>query len=222
MLQLRMFRFILFALIAAPFSSALEIRQTPIKFGTERMKLTQRYINHHYGTHYNTIFIEPRIIVIHHTAVPTFIDSWARFNPTRLLSDRKDIQDAGALNVSVHYMVDRDGTVHQLMPDDIMARHVIGLNYSSIGIENVGGSGQNDALTAAQLQANAALVAELLKSHASIEYLIGHFEYRCFENHPLWLELDPGYRTEKWDPGAEFINELRSRFPQLKPAPCND
>ncbi len=37
-------------------------------------------------------------------------------------------------------MVDRDGTRYRLMPETYMARHVIGLNYYSIGIENVGGS----------------------------------------------------------------------------------
>ena len=64
------------------------------------------------------------------------------------------------------------------MPSNWMARHVIGLNYSSIGIENVGGKGnKKDDLTPEQLKSNIALVAYLKGKYPTIEYLIGHHEY---------------------------------------------
>lgn len=42
-----------------------------------------------------------------------------------------------------------------------------------------------------------------------IEYVIGHYEYTKFEEHELWLEKDSGYRTEKTDPGKDFMNKVR-------------
>lgn len=142
-----------------------------------------------------------------------------RFTAPTLPSDRPDIQKASALNVSAHFMVARDGTVYSLMPETTMGRHVIGLNYSSIGIENVGGERNIDNLTPAQLKSNIELIAYLTEKYKSINYLIGHDEYTHFEEHPLWLEKDKHYRTVKYDPGEDFMHKLRSSFPALKPSP---
>ena len=40
--------------------------------------------------------------------------------------------------VCAHYVIDRDGTVYQLVPTSIMCRHTVGLNCTAIGIEHVG------------------------------------------------------------------------------------
>ena len=122
---------------------------------------------------------------------------------------------AGQVNVSIQFLVDRDGTVYRLMPETWMARHTIGLNYNSIGVENVGGGDSVDNMTAAQIEANIRLVRYLAKKYPSIEYLIGHSEYREFEGHPLWLELDDGYRTEKVDPGDRFMTAVREAVAHL-------
>jgi N-acetyl-anhydromuramyl-L-alanine amidase AmpD len=119
-------------------------------------------------------------------------------------------------------MVERDGTIHQLMPLDYMARHVIGLNYSSIGIENVGGALGVDNLTDAQLKANIFLVKYLKDKFDSIEYIVAHYEYRCFEHTVFWLERDDGYRTEKNDPHPNFMKKLLKRTSYLKRAPCDN
>ena len=185
-----------------------EIIQTPINFGKERVELTKEYITNHYGLDVKDIKIVPKIVLIHYTAVETYEKSLARFASQTLPNDRPEISNAGALNVSTHFMVERDGTIHQLMPLDYMARHVIGLNYNSIGIENVGGSGYKEDLTVEQLAANIFIVNYLKKKFPTIEYVVGHHEYRCFENSSLWLEKDDGYRTEKFDPGANFMRDL--------------
>ncbi|MEA2091363.1 MAG: peptidoglycan recognition family protein, partial [Campylobacterota bacterium] len=131
-------------------------------------------------------------------------------------SDRGDIASAGALNVSAHFLVARDGKITQLMPDNWMARHVIGLNYSTIGIENVGGENNaKEDLTQAQVIANIKLVRYLKAKYPRIEYLIGHHEYRDMENNPLWLELDAGYRTVKADPGEKFMKSVRKEVKDL-------
>jgi len=201
---------------------AQEIIQTPIKFSKERIQMTKSYINQHYGLDVKDIHIVPKIILIHHTAMQKYEDSLGRFMQEKLPSIREDISAAGALNVSTHFMVESDGTIHQLMPLTYMARHVIGLNYNAIGIENVGGvNGAND-LTDAQLKANIFLVNYLKNKFTSIEYLVGHYEYRCFESHPLWLEKDDGYRTKKNDPHPNFMNKLVKHFSDLKRAPCDN
>jgi beta-N-acetylhexosaminidase len=200
---------------------ALHIEQTPIEFSNKRIKLTKQYIKMHYNKDVKDIKIIPKIIVIHHTAIDTYEKSLARFTSETLPADRAEIQAAGAVNVSAHFMVEQDGTIHQLMPLDYMARHVIGLNYNSIGIENVGGENSADNLTQKQLEANIYLVNYLKKRFRSIEYLIAHYEYRCFESHELWLELDDSYRTKKDDPSVRFMDELRKNIKDLKPAPCD-
>jgi beta-N-acetylhexosaminidase len=199
---------------------ALEIKQLPIEFGDKRVELTKEYIKAHYNLDVKDIKIIPRIIVVHHTAIDDFKDSLSRFTSQTLPTDRPDIVGAGAINVSTHFMVESDGTVNQLMPLDFMGRHVIGLNYNSIGIENVGGANSKDNLTDAQLKSNIELMEELKKRFETIEYVIGHYEYRCFEGHDLWLELDDDYRTFKDDPAPRFMKDLRRGIKGFKEAPC--
>ncbi|MEN8304500.1 MAG: glycoside hydrolase family 3 N-terminal domain-containing protein, partial [Campylobacterota bacterium] len=187
------------------------IIQRPIIFTDKRKSMTKEYIKIHYGLKVKDITIEPKMIVLHWTAVMDFEECFKRLNGEELYSDRGDIASASALNVSAHFLVARDGTITQLMPDNWMARHVIGLNYSTIGIENVGGEGNiKDDLTDAQVQANIKLVKYLRAKYPSINHLIGHHEYREYENSPLWLEKDDGYRTVKADPGERFMEAVKA------------
>lgn len=197
-------------------TESTKIYKKPIDFGSKRVEMTKEYIAKHYGKRVKDITIEPKIIVVHWTAEMDLEKSFNRLKPERLLSDRRDIAKASALNVSAQYLVDRDGKIYSLMPDNWMARHVIGLNYSSIGIENVGGKGnEKDDLTDAQLRSNIALIRYLKNKYPHIEYLIGHYEYRYMERTPLWLERDSGYRTTKKDPGERFMSDLRYRLRSL-------
>lgn len=178
--------------------------------------MTKEYIKTHYGKTVDNITIIPKIIVLHWTAEMGFDKSFKRLQPQRLLTDRKDIAKASLLNVSSHFMVARDGTIYRLMPENWMARHVIGLNYSSIGVENIGGKGNKaEDLTPAQLKANIALVRYLKAKYPSIEYMIGHYEYTQMENTALWLEKDKGYRTIKADPGPKFMHDVRTAVKEL-------
>ena len=187
----------------------INIIDKPIDFGQERIAMTREYIKSHYGMDVIDIEITPKIILLHWTAELDFEKSFKRLQPERLLTDRKDIAKASLLNVSSQFLVARDGTIYRLMPENWMARHVIGLNYSSIGIENVGGKGNTiDDLTPQQVQANIDLVYYLKGKNPSIEYLVGHHEYRQMEQTPLWLEKDKGYRTVKNDPGDAFVQKV--------------
>jgi len=194
----------------------MQIIDKPIDFGAERIAMTKQYIKQHYGKSVNNIKIVPKIIVLHWTAEMDLKKSFNRLKPQRLLTDRKDIAKASLLNVSAQFLVARDGTIYRLMPEDWMARHVIGLNYSSIGVENVGGNGNKiDDLTVAQRKSNIKLIKYLKAKYSSIEYLIGHHEYKQMESTSLWLERDKGYRTVKSDPGAKFMSEMREAVKDL-------
>lgn len=190
----------------------MHVEQKPIQFDSTRMALSLQYLEERYGIEQERPTISPRMIVVHWTAVPTFEKTFEIFNPPTLQTTRPDIEGAGALNVSAHYLIDRDGLIAQLLPDTVMARHVIGLNHAAIGIENVGSN--TERLTAAQLKANAWLI-RMLFSRYNIEYLIGHYEYSLFESHPLWKEKDDSYRTEKIDPGTVFMIKLRNTLKDL-------
>lgn len=195
-----------------------KIIDRPITFDQERKHLTQEYLLDRYGLDQTEPTIAPRMIVLHWTVIPTLEQTFKTFDPVQLPS-RPDLASASALNVSSQFVVDRDGTIYRLMPENFMARHVIGLNHSAIGVENVGGT-PDTPLTPAQVKANIWLVKYLYKKYP-IEYLLGHYEYKNFENHFLWLENDSAYRTEKTDPGPEFMEAVRAGIQDLdlKPVP---
>jgi N-acetylmuramoyl-L-alanine amidase len=187
-----------------------------IPFGEERQKLTLEYIQDHYDPKATDINIEPKMIILHWTGGGgSAKGTIATFSGTYIESGRKEVKRAGALNVSAQFVIDRDGTIYRLMPETTMARHCIGLNRVAIGIENVGG-GEKLPLTNAQLSSNIALVRYLKEKYPDIEYLIGHLEYRQFEGHPLFTELDPKYRNNKPDPGPEFMKKVREAVQDLK------
>lgn len=200
--------------------NTIEIVDKPITFDKEREDLTLKYLENRYGLIQDTPTITPKMIVVHWTVIPTLEKSFKAFNPSKLPNSRPEIISASALNVSAQFLVDQDGTIYRLLPETTMARHVIGLNHSAIGIENVGGTGDKP-LTKKQLKSNIKLVEYLKNKYPDIDYVIGHFEYTNFEGHPLWLEKDEAYRTEKTDPGIEFINTIREKTSKFnwKPVP---
>lgn len=187
---------------------SIEIIDKPVTFDKERKQLSLEYLENRYGIIKESPDIDPKMIVVHWTAIPTMEKSFSAFNSSRLPDWRPDITNASALNVSSQFLVDRDGTIFRLLPETTMARHVIGLNHCAIGIENVGGT-EETPLTKKQLKANIRLINYLKEIYPEIDYVIGHFEYTKFEGHPLWLEVDDSYRTEKTDPGKDFISKIR-------------
>lgn len=213
---------LLVLLFSLTLNAAIQIIDTPIVFNEKRIDLSKKYILKHYGREVEDLKIHARMIVIHWTATNDFDCSIQRFKNSTLPSDRPLIQQASALNVSTHFVVDRNGTIYRLMDENMMARHVIGLNYCSISIENVGGKNNIDNLTQAQFKANIQLINYLKNKYPHIEYLIGHHEYTDFVDTPLWLEKDDNYRTLKYDPGNDYMSRLRKYFPGLKtPKPDN-
>jgi beta-N-acetylhexosaminidase len=213
---MRLINLLVFLIFSFGCAEDFVIIDKPIDFSGKRVEMTKDYINGRYGLDVKDIHIDPKIIVLHWTAVSTLEGSFERLKPEVLLTDRKDIASAGAVNVSAHFLVDRDGTIYRLMPDNWMGRHIIGLNYNSIGIENVGGKGDKEEdLTDAQVRSNIYLVRYLKSKYPDIELLMGHHEYSRMKKTKYWLEKDDSYFTKKNDPGDSFMKAVREEVKDL-------
>lgn len=166
--------------------------------------------------------IAPRMIVLHYTAGGSAAGTRAYFDNLHLEAGRTELRAGGDVNVSAHYLIDRDGTIYKLMPEDRMARHAIGVNHIAIGIENVGDE-KKWPLTDAQVAADAALIRDI-RSRWPIELLLGHHEVRSLDGTPWFVERDPGYRNRKGDPGPRFMARVRAAVADLglggPPAPA--
>lgn len=190
-------------------AQTLRVREYPIQ-SDERKALTREYARAHYGID-DWRLTEPKMIVVHFTGTESDSESLSVFSPARLASSRRDIGSGGTVNVGIHYVIWKDGTVWSLLPETDMARHAIGFNHVALGIEMTGSS--PGSLTSAQLDSCAALVADIARRNPSIRYLCGHHEYLQARRAHLFLfrDLDSGYApTVKVDPGDGFMADLRS------------
>ena len=180
-----------------------------------RVELTVAYLQEHRTTslseHELLGMMTPRMIVLHWTAGPTVKSTYSVFSSAQLRG-RSELQ-ISSLNVSAHYVVDRDGRIVQLLDTQRIARHCIGLNHLSIGIENVGGT-KELPLTQEQVNSNVALI-RYLAGRYPITHVLGHYEYQLFEEHPYFDEAYENYRTIKQDPGVEFMRSVRAELADL-------
>jgi N-acetylmuramoyl-L-alanine amidase len=136
--------------------------QRPIPFPNRRKREMRAYARRHYGID-DFLLRGPKVVVQHYTVSNTFgsvFNTFARDAPDPELHELP--------GVCSHYVIDRDGTIYQLVPTRIMCRHTVGLNWTSIGIEHVG---QSDA----QVMGNR---RQLRSSLALTRYLQGRFGIR--------------------------------------------
>lgn len=192
--------------------SDFKIIQKPIQYNEDRKKLSVEYLKNRHNITQKEPTIVPRIIVLHYTGGGTLNSNFNYFNKTTIESGRTYNKNQSPLNVSAHYLIDKNGDVYQLISDTIFARHTIGLNYCAIGVENVGGD--KEPLTRAQVVSNAKLV-RYLKEKYPIEYVIGHSEYSKFRKTKWWKETNPNYYTGKSDPGIDFLQKVRAMIKDL-------
>ena len=175
----------------------------------QRQLLMREYNKMHYGWD-DFLIQEPTMIIIHCTEDETIEETLFYFKAPSLAKDSFYQKKFGWVNISSHFIVDLDGTIYSLIPVTQTARHCIGFNYISIGIENV--ALKNEYLTAQQVTNNALLVVYLKKLYPSIEYLAGHYEIprKDLPHYRYWREDMPEYKFyTKTDPGDAFMAELR-------------
>jgi N-acetyl-anhydromuramyl-L-alanine amidase AmpD len=194
-------------------ASELTIHEWPITWTDERERLMLEYRRLHSDPDATDLTIAPRVVVLHYTAGNSAKGTKGYFDRIRLEDSRAKLKQGGAVNVSAHFLVDRDGTIHRLQPETRMARHCIGLNHIAIGVENVG-DGDRWPLTEAQVVANAALIRDLATRH-DITHVVGHHEVRAMKDHPYFVERVRGYSNDKPDPGDAFMRDVRALLADL-------
>ena len=178
----------------------------------KRYTLMKDYAKAHYGLDHANL-INPKMIVIHYSAIATLKQTLSAFNRDQIPESRDRLASYGDVNVGTHYVVAKDGTIYQLLPTTLMARHVIGFNYTAIAIENV--ALDAGRLTDAQIRSNALLIDMLFKKHPSLEFMIGHYEYmnQTMPHFKYFKENIEDYRPSiKIDPGFDFMRRLRTHL----------
>jgi beta-N-acetylhexosaminidase len=159
----------------------------PIPFGAKRKAETAQYAERHYGI--DSYVLHPRVIVEHYTATTTLSSAYNTF-----AADVPDTELHQLPGTCAHFIVDRDGTIYQLVPLTLMCRHTVGLNYVAIGIEHVGTSDSEILGDAAQMRASLALTAWLMQRyHIALKNVIGHNESLTS---PFHKELYAPWRTQ--------------------------
>ena len=146
----------------------------PIAFGPARKAQTTTYVHRHYGSfinHPSWRLRHPHVIVIHYTEA----SYRATFNT--FAHDLPDAELHELPATSAHFVIDTDGTIHQLVSLGTIARHTVGLNWTAIGIEHVGYSDAQVLGDRRQMAASLKLVHWLTcREHIAIRNVIGHNE----------------------------------------------
>ena len=142
----------------------------PIPYGPARKAEMAHYARLHYGI--RSWRLKPRVIVEHYTATTTFQPVWNTF-----AANAPDPELGQLPGTCAHFVIDRDGTIYQLVPLNVMCRHTVGLNAVAIGIEHVGMSDAEILRDPAQIRASLQLTAWLAhRFHIARKNVIGHNE----------------------------------------------
>jgi N-acetylmuramoyl-L-alanine amidase len=178
-----------FAALALAISLAVAPRPhivwKPIPYGPKRKAEMAAYAEKHYGLH--SWRLHPKVIVEHYTGSDSFSATWSAF-----AANTPDPELGGLPGTCAHFVVDRDGTIYQLVHVSVMCRHTVGLNYVAIGIEHVGTSDAEVLHDRAELRSSLKLTAWLVgRFHIRIRNVIGHDE-----------SLSSPYHKERYRPWA--------------------
>jgi len=190
-------------------SSRPPIEPWPIPFSAARHRETADYTQRHYGS--GTTRLTPKVIVEHYSETST---AQAVFNT--FARDVPDVELHELPGVCSHFLVDRDGTIFQLVPLTLICRHTVGLNDVAVGIEHVGSSDADVLNNAKQLRASLRLTAWLrCRFRISIGNVIGHAESL---SSPYHHEKVPALRSQTH---SDFQPAAMGRFrDQLRQRPC--
>lgn len=159
----------------------------PIPYGATRRAEMAAYAKKHYGI--DSWTLHPRAIVEHVTATHSLSSVYNTF-----ASDAPDAELHELPGTCAHFVIDRDGTIYQLVPLNVMCRHTVGLNWAAIGIEHVGTSDAEVMHDAAQMRASVALTVWLMWRYSiPLANVIGHNESLTS---PLHKELYAPWRCQ--------------------------
>jgi N-acetylmuramoyl-L-alanine amidase len=147
------------------------IHQWPIPYGAARKRQMAAYSLRHYGED-TYVLSDPKVIVEHYTETATAGEAYNTFAP-----DVPDNEFHELPNTCAHFLVEPSGRIDQLVPLSLRCRHTVGLNWTAIGIENVGFSDREILDDRAQIDASLRLTRWLRCREAiSLDDVIGHNE----------------------------------------------
>jgi N-acetylmuramoyl-L-alanine amidase len=182
----------------------------PIPFGLTRKAQMVAYVRRHYGSFMKPTWrlIDPHVIVIHYTdgsygsTFNTFADDVPDSELHELPAD------------CAHFVIDTDGTIHQLVSLGTMCRHTVGLNWTAIGIEHVGFSDGQVLDDSRQMSSSLKLVHWLqCRFNITTANVIGHAESL---SSPYHREDVPALRTQTHsDFNHHDMQTYRARLRQL-------
>jgi beta-N-acetylhexosaminidase len=179
-----------------------------IPFPRKRKNEMAAYARRHYGINSYKL-VNPHVIVEHYTETSTFQQTYNTFAPDVPDSELHELPGTCA-----HFVIDRDGTIYQLVPLGLMCRHTVGLNYTSFGIEHVGMSDQQILGDRRQMTASLRLTRWLRCRYGiAVKNVIGHNESL---SSPYHHELVARLRTQTHgDWRRADMNVYRSRLRAL-------
>jgi N-acetylmuramoyl-L-alanine amidase len=185
----------------------------PIPFDAKRKADMRGYARRHYGIDDHRLR-DPKVIVQHYTVTDSFAPVYDTFAP-----NRPDAELGELPGVCAHYVIDRDGTIYQLVPTRIMCRHTVGLNWTAIGIEHVGRSDAQVMGNPRQMAASLRLTRMLQGRHGiGTRNVIGHNENR---SSPFHRERVARLRTQTHGDFPKSVMDVYRRRLGRLPAPAS-
>jgi N-acetylmuramoyl-L-alanine amidase len=145
----------------------------PIPFGPARKAQMAAYVRRHYGSFMKPTWklVHPHVIVIHYTD-GSFGSTYNTF-----ASDTPDSELHELPATCAHFVINTDGRIYQLVSLATMCRHVVGLNWTAIGIEHVGFSDAQVLGDRRQITSSLRLVRWLrCRFNIQLRNVIGHNE----------------------------------------------
>jgi N-acetylmuramoyl-L-alanine amidase len=164
------------------------IHKMLIPYPKKRKREMAAYSKHHYGQ-YKWRLNNPQLIVEHYADAGSISSIYSTFRP-----DVPDVEFHELPGVCSHFAVSASGAIYKFVPISIRCRHVVGLNYTAVGIEHVGFSDQDILNRPAQLNASLQLTQWLrCRLGLPVNQVIGHNESL---SSPFYKELDPRFRGQ--------------------------
>ncbi|HQR78736.1 MAG TPA: peptidoglycan recognition family protein [Actinomycetota bacterium] len=183
------------------------IVQKAIPYGKQRKKQMAGYAFRHYGVR-TWQLTDPKVVVLHFTVSSTYQSAWHTFAnnaPAPGPAGSKPERPGGC----TQFIVDKDGTIYQLVPLGTMCRHAIGINHRSVGIEFVEEtSARNILARSKQRRAGLRLVRWLQwELGISTANVLGHATVNAS---PYFQERVAGWRNDHTDWRAPQVRRFRS------------
>ncbi|HEX3909974.1 MAG TPA: peptidoglycan recognition family protein [Solirubrobacteraceae bacterium] len=186
------------------------IHQWPIPYGAARKRQMAAYSLRHYGED-TALLSGPKAIVEHYTETATAQEAYNTFAP-----DLPDSEFHELPNTCAHFLVERSGKIDQLVPLTLRCRHTVGLNWTAIGIENIGFSDLEIIKNRKEFDASLALTRWLRCTYGiALKNVIGHNESL---SSPYHHERVPSFQHQTHsDWNSADMHVYRARLARL---PC--